>query len=77
MLPEDFFFLIDSSRTPSLLHLTLLSTHRLLFFLSDVIGRILEELRDRGQEGDVKRGSRVDKIVFFEEVSVKSGRDNS
>ncbi|ELK27349.1 ALK tyrosine kinase receptor [Myotis davidii] len=55
------------------------SQPRLLFqiFRMDVSGRILEELRDRGQKEDVKRGTEVAKIVFLWGVTVKSGRDNS
>lgn len=56
---------------------SLLSTLKLLFFLSDVSGRIVEELRDRGQKEDAKRGTEVAKIVFLWGVTVKSGRDNS
>lgn len=50
---------------------------KLLFFLSDVGKRILEELRDRGKKEDAKRGTEVAKIAFLWGVTVKPVRNNS
>lgn len=43
----------------------------LVFFLADVVGRAPKELRNMGQVGGVKRGSRVVKILSLWESHVK------